>query len=41
MNELDFYRNLYKNTDTGYDAVTLLLPKVQDEKLHHVWHESS
>ena len=35
MNELDFYRNLYKNTDTGYDAVTLLLPKVQDEKLHH------
>ena len=35
MNELDFYRNLYKNTDMGYDAVTLLLPKVQDEKLHH------
>ena len=35
MNELEFYQNLYKSTDTGYDAVTLLLPKAQDEKLHH------
>ncbi len=35
MNELEFYQNLYKSTDSGYDAVTLLLPKAQDEKLHH------
>ena len=35
MNELEFYQNLYKSTDTGYDAVTLLLPKAQEEKLHH------
>ncbi len=35
MNELEFYKNLYKSTDTGYDAVTTLLPKADDEKLHH------
>lgn len=35
MNQLEFYKNLYKSSDTGYDAVTLLLPKAQDEKLHH------
>ncbi|MBQ8859557.1 MAG: hypothetical protein IJ012_07230 [Clostridia bacterium] len=35
MNEVEFYQNLYKSTEAGYDAVTLLLPKAQDEKLHH------
>ncbi|MBQ8351943.1 MAG: hypothetical protein IJY20_07890 [Clostridia bacterium] len=35
MNELEFYKMLYKKADSGYGAVTDLLPKVQDEKLRH------
>lgn len=35
MNELEFYQRLYKSADSGYSAVTDLLPKVQDEKLRH------
>jgi hypothetical protein len=35
MNELEFYKMLYKKTDSGYGAVTDLLPKVQDPKLRH------
>ena len=35
MTELEFYRELYKNADTGYDAVSILLPKTTDEKLRH------
>ena len=35
MNELEFYQKLYKSADSGYDAVTGLLPRVQDEKLRH------
>ena len=35
MTELEFYRELYKNADTGYDAVSILMPKTTDEKLRH------
>ena len=35
MTELEFYRELYKNADTGSDAVSILMPKTTDEKLRH------
>ena len=35
MNELEFYRDLYKSSDIGFDAVTRLMPKVEDKKLRH------
>ena len=35
MNELEFYKMLYKKADSGYSTGTDLLPKVQDEKLRH------
>lgn len=35
MNEKEFYKDLYRDTDIGYDAVTLLLPKVEDGDLRH------
>ncbi len=35
MTELEFYRELYKNADTGYDAISILMPKTTDEKLRH------
>ena len=35
MNELEFYHALYKSADVGYDTVTGLLPKVQDERMRH------
>ncbi len=33
MNELEFYRALYKSADMGYDAVNNLMPKVSSEHL--------
>ena len=35
MNELEFYEQLYKDSDMGYDAVNNLLPKVTDQHLRH------
>lgn len=35
MNELEFYRDIYKSSDIGFDAVTRLMPKVEDKKLRH------
>ncbi len=35
MNELEFYEQLYKDADMGYDAVNNLLPKVTDQHLRH------
>lgn len=35
MNELEFYRHIYKSSDIGFDAVTRLMPKVEDKKLRH------
>ncbi len=35
MNELEFYKDLYKSTDIGYDAITRLMPKVHNERLRH------
>ncbi len=35
MTELEFYRELYKSADNGYDAVSALMPKTENEKLRH------
>ena len=35
MNDLEFYRDLYKSSDIGFDAVTRLMPKVENKKLRH------
>lgn len=35
MNELEFYRELYKSSDIGFDTITQLLPKVENKKLRH------
>lgn len=35
MNDLEFYEQLYKDSDTGYDAISILMPKVSDRHLKH------
>lgn len=35
MNEVEFYKELYRSADVGHDAVERLMPKVQDEHLRH------
>ena len=35
MNELEFYEQLYKDSDMGYEAVQNLLGKVSDRHLKH------
>lgn len=35
MNDLEFFEQLYKDADTGYDAISILMPKVSDRHLRH------